>query len=107
MKEKVLSRLIHIFAIVGISSYLLAHGSYLDNESKSIANHLFGISFGVVSLSLWLKAISSSFLLEGLCSSSARNLEDFFVFFYPLLTKEARVRWKNKINAKKTFDQDS
>jgi hypothetical protein len=103
MKDKSLSRLIYLFAIIGLSSYLVAHSSYLDNESKRIVNYLFGISFFVVSISLWIKAISSSFFLDGLDSASHQSLETFFLLLYPLLTKEARAKWKNKINARKNL----
>lgn len=107
MKAATLSRLTIAFAIVGIASYVLVYGGFVDGESEYIAKHVLMVSFGAVPVLLWLKAVSSSFFLQGLCGSSLLNLETLFMIFYPVLTKEARVAWKDKIEAKRLLDQNN
>ena len=60
----------------------------------------YAVAFGAVPILLIMKMVSRIFLME-LKGQPLSSIEQMFMIFYALLTKEAREEWRSYINDQK------
>ena len=101
MSEKTLNRLIFLSALLTIGGFFVITGNLIRNDAAlKYFRYLYVLPFAMTPLLLISKLVSRIFL-EGLKGQPISSMEYYYVFFYLLLTKEARTEWAGFIEASK------
>lgn len=101
MSEKSLNFLIFVCLLIIVIGYFVITRSLISNEvAMKYFGYIYAIPFGLAPLLLISKVVSSIFLV-GLKDQPVSFLQKLYIFYYLLLTKEARKEWVNYIEEKK------
>lgn len=101
MTERTLSNLIRASLFVAVVGFISIQTSWLDGVIPTrYAKIAFMTAYGVVPVLLMLKLISRLFL-SGFKGQKLSFIENMFMLFYVLLTKEAREEWQSYIDEQK------
>lgn len=101
MTERTLSNLIRASLFVAVVGFISIQTSWLDGVIPMRYTKIFFMAaFGVVPVLLMLKLISRLFL-SGFRGQPLSFIENMFMLFYILLTKEAREEWQSYIDEQK------
>lgn len=100
MSEKSLNYLIFLFIFVFAGGlFVLPKGVLSDGSIWKYARYIHMAVFATIPLLLIIK-VNSRCALIALKDRPIRFIENLFIFFYFLLTKEARKEWRDYINKK-------
>ena len=97
MQKTTLVKLTYLTFIVGVASYFMGHSDVLGRDAELAARYIFMASFGLFPLLLMIR-VMSALALSGLSHLPVQTLASMYVFFYLVLTKEARLEWTEKIS---------
>ena len=97
MTERTLSNLLRVFILIVIIGFVLMKIVFPEVAMPGYIRYGYALAFGVVPILLMMKVVSSIFLI-GLKGQPRASIEQMFIFFYVLLTKEAREEWRSYIN---------
>lgn len=101
MSEKTLNRLILLSALLTIGGFFVITGNLISNEvAMKYFVYFYMLPFAMTPLLLICKLVSRIFL-EGLKGQPISSMENYYLLYYLLLTKEARTEWVEYIEQRK------
>ena len=101
MSEKTLNRLILLSALLTIAGFFIINGKLIGNEAAmKYFGYVYVLPFAMTPLLLICKLVSRIFL-EALKGQPISSMENYYLLYYLLLTKEARTEWAAYIDENK------
>jgi hypothetical protein len=100
MTERTLSRLLLATTLIVILGFVLMKIVFPDVAMPGYIRYGYAVAFGTAPILLVMKGVSRIFLM-GLKGQPLSSIEQMFMVFYVLLTKEAREEWQSYITDQK------